>query len=75
MPHHIEDGDNVGSQTCQVAPDSQSRSLRAGSDTSRFESVDSDKEETLSDVHLVRPASMNTQNVDEQMILLLSRVS
>jgi len=25
MPHHIEDGDNADSQTCHVAPDSQSR--------------------------------------------------
>jgi len=59
----------------RVAPDSQSRSLCTGSDTSRFEIVVSDKEGTSSDVHLVRHASMNTQNVDEQMILLLSQVS
>ena len=65
MPHPIEDGDNVGNQTCDVEPDSQSRSLCTGSDISRFGSVDSDKEGTSSHVHLVRHASMNTQNVDE----------
>jgi len=49
MPHHIEDGDNVGSQPGHVASKSQSGSLCAGSDTSRYESVDSDKEVTSSD--------------------------
>jgi len=49
MPHHIEDGDNVGNQPGHVAPDSQSGSLCAGSDVSRYESVDSDKEGTSSD--------------------------
>jgi len=49
MQHHIEDGDNVGSQPGHVAPDSQSGSLCAGSGTSRFERVDSDKEGTSSD--------------------------
>jgi len=48
--HHIEDGDNVGSsQSSHVAPDSQSGSLCTGSDTSRSESVISDKEGTSSD--------------------------
>jgi len=54
-----------------VTPDSQSGSLCAGSDTSHFERVDSDKQETSSDVHLVRHASKKIQNLDEQMILLL----
>jgi len=50
MPHHIEDGDNVGSQPGHVAPDTQSGgSLCAGSDTSRYESVDSDKKGTSDD--------------------------
>ena len=34
--HHIQDGDNVGSQTGHVTPDSQSGSLCIGSDTSVF---------------------------------------
>jgi len=48
MQHHIEDGDNVGSQPGHIAPDSQSGSVCAGSDTSRFESVDSGIEGTSS---------------------------
>jgi len=36
MPHHIQDGDNVGSQPGHVTPDSQSGSLCTGSDTSLF---------------------------------------
>jgi len=44
------------------------------SDANRFETVDSDKKGTSSDVHLVRHAANNTQNVDEQIILLLSQV-
>ena len=45
MPHHIQDGDNaVCSQPGHVTPDNQSGSLSTRSDTSRFESVDSDKE-------------------------------
>jgi len=44
MPHHIEDGNNVGSQPGHVTPDSQSGSLCTGSDTGSFESVDFDKE-------------------------------
>jgi len=75
MPHHIEDGDNASSQTCHFASSSQSRSLCTGSDTSCFESVDSDKEGTSSDVHLMRHASKKIQNLDERMILLLSQVS
>jgi len=76
VPHHIQDGDNVVcSQPGHVTPDGQIRSLSARSDTSRFESVDSDKEGTSSDVHLLRHASKNTQNLDEQMIVLLSQVS
>jgi len=47
MPHHTDDCDNVGSQAGHVAPDSQSRSSCTGRDTSRFESVDSDKEKNL----------------------------
>jgi len=74
MPHHIKDGDNVGSQPGHVTPDSQSGSLCMGSDTSRFESVDSDKEGTSSDMHLMRHASKKIQNLGEQMILLLSQV-
>jgi len=72
MWHDIEDGDNADSQPDHVTPDSQIRSLCTGSDTSLFESVDSDKEETSSDVHLMRHASKNTQKFVEQMILLLS---
>jgi len=45
------------------------------SDTSRFETVDSDKKGTSSDVYLMRHATKNTENVDEQKILLLSQVS
>jgi len=40
----------------------------------RFETVDSDKG-TSSDVHLMGHASKIVQNMDEQMILLLSQVS
>jgi len=47
MPHHIEDDDSVDSQPDHVTPDSQSRSLCTGSDTNRFESVDSDKKRNL----------------------------
>jgi len=36
MPHHIQDGDKVGSQPGHVTPDSLSGSLCAGSDTSLF---------------------------------------
>ena len=36
MLHHIQDGDNVGSQTGHVTPDSQTGSLCTGSDTSLF---------------------------------------
>jgi len=43
--------------------------------TSRLESVDSDKEGTSWDMHLMRHASKKTKNLDEQIILLLSRVS
>jgi len=75
MPHHIEDGVSADSQPGHVTPESQSRRLCTGSDTNRFESVDSDNEGTSSDVHLMRHASKNTQNVDEQIILLLSQVS
>jgi len=39
------------------------------------ESVDCDEGGTWSDVHLMRHAYKNTQNVDEQMILVLSQVS
>jgi len=53
MRHHIEDDDTVDSQPGYVTPDSQSRSLCTGSDTSHFESVDSDIEGTSSDVHLI----------------------
>ena len=37
MPHHIEDGDNAGSQTCQIAADSQShrRTRRGGGGSGR----------------------------------------
>jgi len=49
------------------------RTPLTGSDTSRFESVDSDKEGTSSDVRMLSHASKNTQNLDEQMILLLSQ--
>ena len=63
MPHHIRDGDNVVcSQPGHVTPDNQSRSLSPRSDTSRFESVDSDKAGTSSDVHLLRHASKKIQN-------------
>jgi len=48
MPHHIDHGDNVRSQPGRVTPDNQSGSLCLGSDTSQFESVDSDKEGILS---------------------------
>jgi len=75
MPRHIQDGDNVDSQPGHVTPDSKSGSLCTGSDTSRFESVDSDRKGTLSDVYLMRHATKNTQNVGEQAILLLSQVS
>jgi len=69
-------GDNVVySQPGHVTPDNHCGSLSTRSDTSRFESVDSDKEETSSDVHLLRHASKKIQNWDEQMILLLSQVS
>jgi len=44
------------------------------SDTSRLERVDSDKEGTSSDVHLMRHASKNTQNLVEEM-MPLSQVS
>jgi len=74
MRHHIEDDDTVDSQPGYVTPDSQSRSLCTGSDTSHFESVDSDLEGTSSDVHLMRHASKNTQNLDEKMMLLSSGV-
>jgi len=74
MRHHIENGDSVDSQPGHVTSDSQSRSLCTGRDTSRFESVDSDKEGTSSDVHLMRHATKNTQNLDEEM-MLLSQVS
>jgi len=71
MPHHIQDGDNVVcSQPGHVTPDNQSGSLSTRSDTSRFGSVDSDKEGISSDVHLLRHASKKIQNWDEQMILL-----
>jgi len=40
------DDNSVDSQPGHVTPESQSRSLCAGSDTSCFESVDSDKEGT-----------------------------
>jgi len=50
MLHHIEDGDRViGSQPGHVTPDGQSGSLCTGSDISRFECADSDKEGTSSD--------------------------
>ena len=75
MPHHIKDGDNVGSQPGHVTPDSQSGSLCMGSDTSRFESVDSDKKEPRRRVHLLRHASKKIQNLGEQMIQRLSQVS
>ena len=39
------------------------------------ESVDCDEGGTWSDVHLMSHAYKNTQNVDEQMILVLSQVS
>ena len=57
MPHHIEDGDKiVGRQPSHVKPDSQSGSL-CTEVICRFETVDSDKEGTSSDVHLMRHAS------------------
>jgi len=75
MPHHIQEDDNaVCSQPGHVTPDNQSGSLSTRIDTSCFESVDSDKEGTSSDVHLLRHASKKIQNSDEQMILLLSQV-
>jgi len=74
MPHHIQDGDNVGSQLSHVTPDSQSGSLCTGSDTSR-KCWFWPKKGTSSDVYLMRHATTNTQNVDEQIILLLSQVS
>jgi len=36
MLHHIQDGDDVGSQPGHVTPDSHSGSLCTGSDTSLF---------------------------------------
>jgi len=76
MTHHIEDGDNIiGRQPSHVKPDSQSGSLCTASDTSRFESVDSDKEGTSSDVHLMRHACKIIQKMDEQITLLFSQVS
>jgi len=51
MPHRIEGGENVvGSQPGHVTPDSQSGRLCTGDDRRRFESGDSDKEGTSSDV-------------------------
>jgi len=75
MPHHIEDGDNVGSQSGHVTPDSQSGRLCTGSDTSRLESVFSDKEGTSLDGASDDICEQENSNFDEQMILLLSQVS
>ena len=76
MPHHIQDGDNiVCSQPGHVTPDNQSGSSYTRSDLSRFESIDSDKEGSSSDMHLLRQASKKIPNVDEQIILLLRQVS
>ena len=75
MPYHIQDGDIVDSQPGHVTPESKSGSLCTGSDTDRFESVDSDKKGTSSDVYLMRNATKKIQNLDEQRILLLIQVS
>jgi len=75
MPYHIQDGDIVDSQPGHVTPESKSGSLYTGSDTNRFESVDSDKKGTSSDMYLMRHAIKKIQNLDEQRILLLSQVS
>jgi len=42
----------------------RSGSSCTGSNTSRFERVDSDKQGTLSDVHLMRHASRKIYNMD-----------
>jgi len=36
IPHHVQDGDNVGSQPGHITPDSQSGSICTGSDISLF---------------------------------------
>jgi len=75
MPHHLEDGYKVGTQPDHVTPGSQSGSLITGSDTSRSKVVIlTMKEGTSSNVHLMRHASKKIQNLDYQMILLLSQV-
>ena len=43
-PHHSENCHNVSSQTDDIMPDSQRGSLCTGSEVSRLESVESDKE-------------------------------
>jgi len=73
MPHHTEDGDNVRSY--HVTPESQVEVYVRGSDTSRFESVDSDKQGTSSDVHLMTHAGREIQNLDEKIFLLPSQKS
>ena len=70
IPRHVEDGDNAGSQPDHVTADSQSGSLCTGNDISRFESVESDKEGTLSaSACVMRHASKNVENLDEPTIL------
>jgi len=65
MAFHVEDGDNVGSQPGHVTIDNQSGGVSAVSDTSRLESVDSDKKEPRQMVHLLRHASKKIQNLDK----------
>jgi len=72
MPHHTEEGDNVLASLAMLHQTlSQSGSLCTGSDASRFERVDSDKQGNSSGVHLMRHASKKIQNIEEQMVLLL----
>jgi len=72
--HHSECGENVGSHPGYVATDSQSGSLCTGSDKVVAKALILAKQESRQVVHLIRHASKKIQNVDKQMILLLSQV-
>jgi len=75
MPHHIEGGENVSSQTGHVMPDNQSGRSCTGSDVSLFVSVDSDKKGTSSDGAFDDAFKQENAKFERTQILLLSGVS
>jgi len=73
MPHHIEDGPNIGSQPGHITPDKQSGRSCTGSDVFSKVLIFWQKKELHRVVQLMMDASKKLQNLDEQRSCYLAR--